>query len=390
MQNLPFIYPKVRNAVIRIRRINIYESPILTVTCKLKTIHIVLDTGATASLISLAKAMELKLKILPTVHRAVQVDGVSNLKVLGEVHTEFSRGTLVLHFSGLVVNGLGTDILGGTNFHKENDIYSRMAKDTIVIQGTNCFQSTPVEIMKLDENITTAKLVSVRKTQVLMHGDILEMDLPQSCPSSGIFFIEPKFGQGEPCCQPQVVEAQDNKIRVVVETLNAAPIKLVKNSKPIQIRETEAYMTPNEKFSEPSVRYYDKFKDTIPAPKKNKKTIEETIQEIKIDQGASMTSDEKRLFENTIRKFSKVLGEDLPGYNNYYGVVHASIQFASRARPTSHKTRMPSYGMHGQKLYNQKALSMVKKGVLIDPYELGIQPVIVNDAWVGRSKDLHT
>ena len=102
-------------------------------TCKQKTIHIVLDTGATASLISLAKAMELKLKILPTVHRAVQVDGVSNLKVLGEVHTEFSRGTLVLHFSGLVVNGLGTDILGGTNFHKENNIYSRMDKDTIVI-----------------------------------------------------------------------------------------------------------------------------------------------------------------------------------------------------------------------------------------------------------------
>ena len=355
-------------------------------TCKLITIHIVLDTGATASLISLAKAMELKLKILPTAHRAVQVDGVSNLKVLGEVHTEFSRGNLVLHFSGLVVNELGTDILGGTNFHKENDIYSRMAKDTIVIQGTNCFQSTPVEIMKLDENITTAKLVSVRKTQVLMPGDILEMDLPQSCPSSGIFFIEPKFGQGEPCCQPQVVEAKDNKIRVVVETPNAAPIKLVKNSKPIQIRETEVYMTPNEKFSEPSVRYYDKFKDTIPAPKKNKKTIEEIIQEITIDQAASMTKDEKRLFENTIRKFPKVLGEDLPGYNNYYGVVHASIQFASRARPTSHKTRMPSYGMHGQKLYNQKALSMVKKGVLIDPYELGIQPVIVNDAWVVKKQ----
>ena len=375
-----------KNKVIKIRKINIYESPILTVNCNLKPAHIVLDTGATASLISFAKARELKLKILPTSHCAVQVDGVSDLKVLGEVHTEFSRGNLILQFSGLVVNELGTDILGGTNFHKENDIYSRMAKDTIVIQGTNCFQSTPVEIMKLDENKTTAKLVSVNKTQVLMSGDILEMELPQSCSSSGVFFLEPKMGQGKQFCQPQVVEAKDNKIKVIVKTQNEEPVKIVKNSKPVQIRETELDRTPVGKFSEPVVKYFDKFKDTIPALETKKKTIEEILKEIKIDQARSMTLEEKRLFENTIKQFSTVLGDDLPGYNNYFGVVHASIQFASRARPTSHKTRMPSYGVHGQKLYNQKALSMVKKGVLVDPFELGIQPVIVNDAWVVKKQ----
>ena len=76
-----------KSEVIKIRRINIYESPIFSVTFRNKTIHIVLDTGATASLISLAKVKELKLKILPTVHRAVQVGGVADLKVLGEVHT---------------------------------------------------------------------------------------------------------------------------------------------------------------------------------------------------------------------------------------------------------------------------------------------------------------
>ena len=86
--------------------------------------HLVLDTGATASLMSLEKAKELNLKILPTVHKAVQVDGVSGLKVLGEVHTEFQRGDLTFQFSGLVVNRLGTDVLAGTGFHLENDVYS--------------------------------------------------------------------------------------------------------------------------------------------------------------------------------------------------------------------------------------------------------------------------
>ena len=87
-----------------------------------------------------------------------------------------------------------------------------------------------------------------------------------------------------------------------------------------------------------------------------------------------------------MKTFDKVINEDLPGYNNYFGTVNASIQFASRARPSPHKTRMPSYGEHGQRLFNLKALAMVKKGVLIDPYELGIQPVIVNDAWVVKKQ----
>ena len=145
--------------MIRIRKINIYESPILSVNHFKTVVHCILDSGATASLISLKKAQELKLKIWPTVHQAVQVDGVSGLKVLGEVHTEFHRGDLLLYFSALVVNKLGTDVLGGTNFLKDNDIYARMAKDTIVIKGNNVIPSTPVEIFKMDQNSSKPQLV---------------------------------------------------------------------------------------------------------------------------------------------------------------------------------------------------------------------------------------
>ena len=113
---------------IRTNRVSIFESPIFTVTKDNIQIHIILDTGATASLITLAKAKELQLSINPTSHKAVQVDGVSDLKVLGEVHTQFYRGQIQLQFSGLVVNHLGTDVLGGTNFHTENDIYCRMSQ----------------------------------------------------------------------------------------------------------------------------------------------------------------------------------------------------------------------------------------------------------------------
>ena len=141
------------------------------------------------------------------------------MKILGEVHTVFERGNLELHFSGLVVNKMGTDILGGTNFHKENDIYSRMAKDTIVIKGTNVFQSTPVEIMNLDRNTCVARLVSVNRTQILMPGDVFELELPPSCPADGVFFVEPKYGHGPVICHPQVVEAVDSKISITIREM---------------------------------------------------------------------------------------------------------------------------------------------------------------------------
>ena len=153
--------------MIRIRKINIYESPILTVKHNNTAVHCVLDSGATASLISLRKAKQLKLLISPTVHRAIQVDGFSDLKIIGEVHTEFTRGDLTLYFNALVVNKLGTDILGGTNFLKDNDIYSRMAKDTIVIKGSNVFQSTPATILEMEMNASAAQLVRVHKTQTI-------------------------------------------------------------------------------------------------------------------------------------------------------------------------------------------------------------------------------
>ena len=276
--------------VIKIRKINIYESPILSATSNMKTVHIVLDTGATASLISAAKASELKLKIFPTIHRAVQVDGISNLKVLGEVHTEFTRGSLSLHFSGLVVNKLGTEILGGTNFHKENDVYSRMAKDMIVIKGSNIFQSTPVEIMKLDEGNKSAKLVRVKQTKILMPGDSLQFELPPSCPESGIFFVEPKYGQGDLLCEPQIVKAINNKIEVEVKGIkNDTPVKVMKNSAPIQVREAkeEEYESIDApRLETPQLDFHERFGNAEKDVKK--KTVEEKIQEVHIDQAMTM------------------------------------------------------------------------------------------------------
>ena len=47
-------------------------------------IYLLLDTGATSSLVTKSKADELNLQIHSTTHKAIQIDGETNLKVLGK------------------------------------------------------------------------------------------------------------------------------------------------------------------------------------------------------------------------------------------------------------------------------------------------------------------
>ena len=365
---------KVNTEIIQIRRINIYDSPILSVKKDKQTVHLVLDTGATASLMSLEKAKELNLKILPTVHKAVQVDGISGLKVIGEVHTEFQRGDLTFQFSGLVVNRLGTDVLAGTGFHLENDVYSRMSKNMICVLGSHTFQSTPVEVMKLDKK-TKIRLVKVEQNKCVISGDSVQFKLPPECPSNGVFLIEPKHDQGKMCCESQIAEANNSIIEVEIKNqYDGSPVKMKKNSAPFQVREMHE-STENEQLVTKKEQLHG-----------NRYPVKDKIKNIEVDQAGTMTNAEKEMFVNTLKANYTLFDDSLPGYNGYYGTVKASIQFASRARPTQHKARMPNYGEHGQRLYDAKIKSMLQKGILIDPFELGIQPRIVNDSWVIRKQ----
>ena len=92
--------------------------------------------------LALKKARELDLQILPTKNKLVQVDE-SYLEVCGEVHLKLHRDSLSFSFSALVVKKMGFNIIGGTNFFKENDIYCRLSTNKIVIKGIHSYNSTP-------------------------------------------------------------------------------------------------------------------------------------------------------------------------------------------------------------------------------------------------------
>lgn len=149
------------------------------------------------------------------------MDGESHLPVpvLGEVHTYFTRGTIKLRFSGLDVNQLGVDILAGTTFHVENNVYSRMAKGTIHIGDHYVVQSAPPSMLALDLQDTEAKqrLVRVPQKTTLFPGDDLTMNAPCDLPAESFLFVEPNLKQTKPFFTSNIVKVNDGKITVVNE-----------------------------------------------------------------------------------------------------------------------------------------------------------------------------
>ena len=81
---------------------------------------------------------------------------------------------------------MGFDIIGGTNFLKENDIYCRLTTNKIVIKGIHSFNSTPyiatlnkLKIATKPEEIKGKKLLlKASKTEILLPGEsqVFEID----------------------------------------------------------------------------------------------------------------------------------------------------------------------------------------------------------------------
>ena len=65
---------------------------------------------------NIEKGYQLNLKNSKTTRKAVKADGITKVKVLGEVSTSFTRGDLMVNFQALVIDNMGVDLIGGTDF----------------------------------------------------------------------------------------------------------------------------------------------------------------------------------------------------------------------------------------------------------------------------------
>ena len=336
-----------------------------------KVVYIILDTGAQCSLITLKKANQLNLKINRTAKKAVQADGVTKLAVVGEISTTFTRGETTLDFEALVIGNMGVDIIGGTDFHINNDVSTRMANNTITIKGKKTVPASTAIELEMDRLESKPQLVAVSRKVNILPGETLPCIAPPGFPNNAIVSVEPYMQKRLTFLSPKLVEVKNGMINV--ENESSSVLKFKKGYQIMKV--TNTVETPDN---------IENTRELISSfvPEIETKSTDDILKEIELDQTNKLSEKEKMPFVNIIREYTNVLQDDLPGYNGNYGKVNASYEFNSSTRPPPQKVRTPGYGILGEKLYNEKCAEMMKLGVLIDPLQLGIQPKLVNNSWV--------
>ena len=98
------------NAVCHVK---VIQSPVLHSYYGHHHVKLTLDTGLTTNMVHADFAHRVNLPISPASQLARQVDGITLLKVLGEVNCELSRDGDTFILDALVVDKLDMDVLAG-------------------------------------------------------------------------------------------------------------------------------------------------------------------------------------------------------------------------------------------------------------------------------------
>ena len=114
-------------------RVQTHLSPYMDVFHGHRVVRITIDSGATANMIRHSTAQHLGCPIISSAQSVQQADGSSQLQVVGEIGTTFTRDNTNFTFEGLVVEDLDVEVLAGTPFMVANDVAVRPAKRAVLL-----------------------------------------------------------------------------------------------------------------------------------------------------------------------------------------------------------------------------------------------------------------
>ena len=227
----------------RVRQVQPRSSQVVSLFYKDQPIHIVVDSGATVSLITMEAARRLNICMYPTSQRAVMADGTTGLKVIGEAHIDMNREKVVVQFDALVVEKLNDcDALAGMNFIWDNDVMQRHKQGAIEIKGKHLIPETDpltlqiaMKIETLGDNVvpklakppTVQQVVQdaslsrsppfpvhVGKVSVIMPGDYFTAIVPAHLPQESVYVVEPRRRNLSEWPPIQNIKSVDGKINI--------------------------------------------------------------------------------------------------------------------------------------------------------------------------------
>ena len=361
----------------QVRRVKTSSSPYFFAFYQHHTLKVLVDTGATSTVVSYSFVRRVGIKLLPTKHTARQLDQ-STIPVIGEVKFTISFGKLELLVEGIVNNSIDCDILAGIPFCKANDVDVLCRRELISIgnEGGNPilvkYGSEPDSVQHDIYRVETTVLRN-DSAKVVYPGEFLELDGEDIQRYEGEISVEPRANSPLDGLWPQcaITRVIQGKVRVPNDTKE--PIHVGKSMHLAQIRRV---VSPTEATD----THYQPGPIRPPVSKPYTSTIQ-------IDpSGKLLTESERRMFSELHLGYDNQFKPDISVYNGYSGNIKAYIDMGP-IPPPAIKPKMPLYNQTNMRALQDEADGLEAIGVLGKPEVLGVKVRHSSPSFLTRKPD---
>ena len=358
------------------QRVQCHSSPYFFAYYKHQPCKIVIDTGATSSIVSQSFTQRAKIIVRPTTHAARQIDKTP-LKVLGEVKFNISFRDFTLPIEALVTNSLDCDILAGVPFCRNNDINAYMGSDEISIHGTRipygCKPTDQHEVYR----VQTSYILRTPSQTVIYPGEYLEVNVSDFEKHESEVAIEPRVDSPLDGTWPRhtISHIVDGTLRIPNDT--SEPVHIKKSQHLATIRKVTTPSTSTE--PQPAM-------SPPPPPSKVNQPNLPFSSAISLDPNGILSKEEKQRFLDLHKTFDNVFNPKFGVYNDRSGRIRAKLNLGP-VIPPPRKPKLPFYTQSQLQLLQEEADKLEELGVLAKPEDVGVDVEFASPSFLTKNPD---
>ena len=356
-------------------RVQTRQSPYMDVFHGHRVVRITIDSGATGNMIRHSTAKHLGCPIISSAQSVQQADGSSQLQVVGEIRTTFTRDNTDFTFEGLVVEDLDVEVLAGTPFMETNDVAVRPAKREVHLGNGSVYtygSRSPASPLPTVRRAFVLRAPAPSKT--VWPGEFVEVRLPDDAPPDSEYALEPRtdapsshnLKPSQLWPQPSVVSSVARAIRI--PNLSTEPRTLKRHEhfcQVIPVFEPKEVPLPGQPPAQltlpPSNARYS-------AP-------------VQVDPDRILPQAVRANFQALLREYDSVFDPQFPGYNGSAGPYQAKVNMGP-VEPPQRKGRLPQYARDKLIELQEKFDHLEQLGVFRRPEDVDINVEYLNPSFL--------
>ena len=356
-------------------RVQTRQSPYMDVFHGHRVVRITIDSGATGNMIRQSTAKHLGCPIISSAQSVQQADGSSQLQVVGEIRTTFTRDNTDFTFEGLVVEDLDIEVLAGTPFMETNDVAVRPAKREVHLGNGSVYtygSRSPASPLPTVRRAFVLRAPAPSKT--VWPGEFVEVRLPDDAPPDSEYALEPRtdapsthnLKPSQLWPQPSVVSSVARAIRI--PNLSTEPCTLKRHEHFCQV-----------------IPVFEPKEVPLPGPPPAQLTLPPSNARysapVQVDPDRILPQAVRANFQALLREYDSVFDPQFPGYNGSAGPYQAKVNMGP-VEPLQRKGHLPQYARDKLIELQEKFDHLEQLGVFRRPEDVDINVEYLNPSFL--------